>query len=143
MRIREIEALGYRGYGRRYEFRSHIEGLDLTLTMSDFGVLDIAPAQVDRATGVRQAIGGLGIRLEESIAFGDMPNDLPMLRDAGLSVAMGNGHPDVIAATDVVTASVEDDRFCRIAASTRNHQSLLCYLIVRLPVTRRRNGEDS
>jgi len=91
--------------------RSHIEGLDLTLTMSDFGVLDIAPAQVDRATGVRQALGGLGIRLEESIAFGDMPNDLPMLRDAGLSVAMGNGHPDVIEATDVVTASVEDDGF--------------------------------
>jgi len=91
--------------------RSHIEGLDLTLTMSDFGVLDIAPAQVDRATGVRQAIGGLGIRLEEPIAVGDMPNDLPMLRDAGLSVAMGNGHPDVISATDVVTTSVGDDGF--------------------------------
>jgi Cof subfamily protein (haloacid dehalogenase superfamily) len=97
--------------------RSRIDGSDITLTMSDYEVLDIAPAQVDKATGVREALDGLGILAAETISFGDMPNDLPMLRDAGLSVAMGNGHPDVIAAADVLTTSVEHDGF---AESLRN-----------------------
>jgi len=97
--------------------RSRIDGSDITLTMSDYEVLDIAPARVDKATGVREALDGLGILAAETISFGDMPNDLPMLRDAGLSVAMGNSHPDVIAAADVLTTSVEHDGF---AESLRN-----------------------
>ena len=43
------------------------------------------------------------------IAFGDMPNDLPMLAWAGHSVAVANAHPDVLAAVDEVTATNEDD----------------------------------
>jgi len=42
-------------------------------------------------------------------AFGDMPNDLPMLEWAGHSVAMGNAHPSVLAAAREVTLSNEDD----------------------------------
>jgi hydroxymethylpyrimidine pyrophosphatase-like HAD family hydrolase len=48
------------------------------------------------------------------LAFGDMPNDLPMLLWAGHGVAMGNAHPDVLAAADEVTAPNSDDGVGRV-----------------------------
>jgi hydroxymethylpyrimidine pyrophosphatase-like HAD family hydrolase len=38
-----------------------------------------------------------------------MPNDLAMLRWAGHGVAMGNAHPEVVAAADETTATNVDD----------------------------------
>ena len=38
-----------------------------------------------------------------------MPNDVAMLRWAGHGVAMANGHPDVLAAADEVTATNLED----------------------------------
>ena len=46
-----------------------------------------------------------GIDPGEAIAFGDSENDIPMLRAAGLGVAMGNAQPEVRAAADFVTLS--------------------------------------
>ena len=48
------------------------------------------------------------------IAFGDMPNDLPMLTWAGHGVAVANAHPEVIAAADEVTASNDDAGVARV-----------------------------
>jgi hydroxymethylpyrimidine pyrophosphatase-like HAD family hydrolase len=56
----------------------------------------------------------LGITAAEVVAFGDMPNDVPMLGWAGLGVAMGNAHPDAVAAADEVTASNVDDGVARV-----------------------------
>jgi hydroxymethylpyrimidine pyrophosphatase-like HAD family hydrolase len=50
-----------------------------------------------------------GIGASEVVAFGDMPNDLPMLVWAGHAVAVANAHPDVLAVADEVTASNDDD----------------------------------
>jgi hydroxymethylpyrimidine pyrophosphatase-like HAD family hydrolase len=43
------------------------------------------------------------------IAFGDMPNDVPMLQWAGWGFAMAGAHPEAVAAAPHVTASVADD----------------------------------
>ena len=43
------------------------------------------------------------------VAFGDMPNDLPMLAWAGRAVAVANAHPEVLAVADEVTASNDED----------------------------------
>ena len=48
------------------------------------------------------------------VAFGDMPNDIPMLAWAGLGVAMGNAHPEAIAAADEVTTANTDDGLARV-----------------------------
>ncbi|GII84660.1 hydrolase [Sphaerisporangium siamense] len=45
----------------------------------------------------------------EVVAFGDMPNDLPMLAWAGTSYAVANAHPDVLAAVTHVTAANDED----------------------------------
>ena len=55
----------------------------------------------------------LAARLEISsdsvTAFGDMPNDLPMLAWAGISCAVANAHPRVLAAATRVVGNVADD----------------------------------
>ncbi|MND05632.1 putative phosphatase [compost metagenome] len=43
------------------------------------------------------------------IAFGDAPNDLPMLRWAGRGIAVANAHPTVLAAVHEIAPSNEDD----------------------------------
>jgi hypothetical protein len=56
----------------------------------------------------------LGITAEDVVAFGDMPNDVPMLRWAGLGVAMGNAHQEAIDAADEVTAPNSEDGLARV-----------------------------
>jgi hydroxymethylpyrimidine pyrophosphatase-like HAD family hydrolase len=68
-------------------------------------LLEIAAPGVSKATALAQLCEERGIGSEAVVAFGDMPNDLPMLAWAGYSVAVANAHPDVIAAADEVTAS--------------------------------------
>jgi Cof subfamily protein (haloacid dehalogenase superfamily) len=51
----------------------------------------------------------LGIPAEESLAIGDDWNDLEMLRQAGVGVAVANAHPDVLAIADHVVPSVAED----------------------------------
>ena len=43
-----------------------------------------------------------------------MPNDVPMLAWAGLGVAMGNAHPDAVAAANEVTAPNTEDGLARV-----------------------------
>ncbi|MEU6090937.1 Cof-type HAD-IIB family hydrolase [Streptomyces sp. NPDC047085] len=51
----------------------------------------------------------LGITADEIAAFGDMPNDLPMLKAVGTSYAMANAHPDVLRTARGRTASNDED----------------------------------
>jgi len=50
-----------------------------------------------------------GVDPTEICAVGDDVNDIPMLRNAGLGVAMGHGSPDVPAAADLVTGNHDQD----------------------------------
>ena len=81
---------------------------ELTHSSTD-GLLEISAAGVSKATTLASYLTELHIEARDVIAFGDMPNDLPMLAWAGRSVAVSNAHPDVLAAVDEVTASNDDD----------------------------------
>ena len=50
-----------------------------------------------------------GSQAADVVAFGDMPNDLPMLAWAGRSFAVGSAHPAVLAIASDRTASNDDD----------------------------------
>ena len=68
----------------------------------------VAPG-VSKATALERYCSALRIPAAEVIAFGDRPNDLPMLRWAGCGIAVANAHPDVLAAADLVTRSNDAD----------------------------------
>jgi len=72
-------------------------------------LLEMSANGVTKASTLELLCAEHGIAADEVIAFGDMPNDLPMLAWAGRSYAMANAHPTVRAAADEVTASNDDD----------------------------------
>lgn len=74
---------------------------------------DITACGNTKQRGIDEIIRRFGIRLEETMAFGDGGNDISMLRHAGIGVAMGNAKEDVKAAADYVTTSVDDDGIAR------------------------------
>ena len=51
----------------------------------------------------------LGIRREETLAFGDGANDVELLRTAGIGAAMSNGVPEVLAAADIKAGNNDED----------------------------------
>ena len=67
---------------------------------STTALLEISAAGVTKASTLELLCAQRGIAAQEVAAFGDMPNDLPMLAWAGTSYAMANAHPDVRALAD-------------------------------------------
>jgi Cof subfamily protein (haloacid dehalogenase superfamily) len=80
-----------------------------TVTMSGPGTVELQPCGVTKATGLALAAERLGAGPERTIAFGDMPNDIPMFHWAAHGVAMADAHPELRAVADEVTTSNEDD----------------------------------
>lgn len=61
-----------------------------------------------KAEGLRVLSEILGIEKEEMMAFGDSPNDIPMIEAAGIGVAVENAKDSVKQAADFVTTSNDD-----------------------------------
>ena len=76
----------------------------LTYSMQE-GILEVAAPNVTKRRGVEWLTEHTGVAQQETIAFGDMPNDIEMLTWAGCGVAMENAHPEVKAAADAVTVA--------------------------------------
>jgi hydroxymethylpyrimidine pyrophosphatase-like HAD family hydrolase len=109
-----IRKTGARSADMAAELAKHV-GLEGDITYStNNGLIEILPLGISKATGVAEVAGPLGIADADVVAFGDMPNDVPMLLRAGLGVAMGNAHPDAVAAADEVTAPNTDDGVARV-----------------------------
>ena len=88
-------------------------GATLTHSSGD-GLLEISAAGVSKASGLASLAAERGVAAGDVVAFGDMPNDLPMLSWAGHGVAVANAHPEVLAAADEVTASNDDDGVAQV-----------------------------
>ncbi len=86
---------------------------DVTYSTNN-GLLEILPRGISKASGLREVAEPLGIAESQVVAFGDMPNDVPMLLQAGLGVAMGNAHPEAVAAADEVTAPNSADGVAQV-----------------------------
>ena len=71
--------------------------------------VDVTAKGNTKQNGIDQIIRHFGIKLEETMAFGDGGNDISMLRHAGIGVAMGNANDDVKAASNYTTTSVDED----------------------------------
>jgi len=73
------------------------------------GLAEISATGVTKAVALAEWCVGLEVDAADVWAFGDMPNDLPMLAWAGTSFAVANGHPDVLAAATHTCPSNDDD----------------------------------
>jgi Cof subfamily protein (haloacid dehalogenase superfamily) len=83
-------------------------GATFTHSSSD-GLLEMSAEGVSKASGLAAFAEEHGVEQHAVVAFGDMPNDLPMLAWAGHSVAVANAHPEVLEAADEITGSNDED----------------------------------
>jgi HAD superfamily hydrolase (TIGR01484 family) len=78
---------------------------DLEITYSsNSGLIEVSAPGVTKASGLAWVCEHLDVPAGRVVAFGDMPNDVPMLTWAGHGVAMANAHADLLAVADEVTA---------------------------------------
>lgn len=82
---------------------------DYDLLIHDIPVMEIVPKGCSKGTGILKVCEHLGITAEDTYAFGDSVNDLPMFEVAGCSVAMGNANDRVKQKADFVTKALHDD----------------------------------
>ena len=75
--------------------------------------LDVTHLDANKGTVVTTLSKLLSIPANEIATIGDMPNDVLMFRKSGLSIAMGNGSPEVQAQADLVTESHNDEGFAK------------------------------
>ncbi|MCF6136156.1 Cof-type HAD-IIB family hydrolase [Alkalihalobacillus berkeleyi] len=87
----------------REQLMAEVEGIDITAsTRCSF---EIGPKSVNKASGLKVLGKHLGISMKEMVVIGDFTNDIEMIRQAGLGVAMGNASKSVQQAADWVTRS--------------------------------------
>lgn len=84
-------------------------GNEVDIYLSAPWFLEVMPKGTDKGTGLLKICEDAGIDPGEAIAFGDSYNDLPMIRAAGMGVAMGNAEKAVKEAADMVTADCDED----------------------------------
>lgn len=97
---------------RRCEAAMHkAVGAQVNAVQSQTYYLDVTPSGCDKGTFVEAVSGRLGISTQAVATIGDMPNDLPMFRKSGLSIAMGNASDDVKRSATHVTTSNEEEGF--------------------------------
>lgn len=90
-------------------------GAEATVTHSStYGLLEISAYGVTKASALAELAARRGVPPADVIAFGDMPNDLPMLTWAGHPVAVANAHPQVLAVAAEQTGSNDDDGVAQV-----------------------------
>lgn len=72
-------------------------------------LLEVTARGVTKGTALAAMSEALGIDPQRTLAFGDNHNDIPMIVQAGLGVAVGNAVPELLAAADRVTGTCEDE----------------------------------
>ena len=91
----------------RLRTRERLATVDVELADSERTSLECSAHGVTKASGVKALCRILGIGMEEVIAVGDADNDLALLKEAGLSVAMGNASDRLKACCDVTVADCD------------------------------------
>ncbi len=109
-----IRLPGARSGDMRAKLAPLVDGrADITYS-TDLGLIELSAPGVTKASGLAAVALRLGIEHSSVLAFGDMPNDVPMLTMAGHGVAMANAHVEAIAAADEITGANSDDGVAQI-----------------------------
>ena len=91
----------------RVRTREQLETPDLELVYSEISSLECSARGVSKGSGLERLCRLLEIPVSQCIAVGDADNDIPMLRAAGLGVAMGNAPGHVKSAADRIVADLD------------------------------------
>lgn len=75
---------------------------------------EVSPVGVTKWSGIQHLARDWGIDDAEICAVGDDVNDIAMIREAGLGIAMGNAQPEVKAVADRIAPAHDDDGLVQV-----------------------------
>jgi hypothetical protein len=105
-------------------FGSRIVSHSILVPAYGVQVLEIFDPAVNKWEGILHVARMHKINREEIVAVGDDVNDLPMVRNAGLGVAMGNAHPQLRAAARRVIGTNGDDGLASFLDELVGHRAI-------------------
>ena len=73
----------------------------------DVSFINVLALEVSKGKALEALTSHLGVSLDEVMAIGDGPNDIPLLASAGLAVAMGNAPDELKTVADYVTLDID------------------------------------
>ena len=85
-----------------------------THSASDDVLIEMSALGVSKGSALAHQAQRLGVPLATVAAVGDMPNDIPMLLEAGVGLAVETGHPAVRAAADALLPGPEADGLAQL-----------------------------
>lgn len=101
------QCLSFVDNGMRQKLEKLLDHCIIT-SWNDTGI-DIISKTGGKQAGIQAYLDHCGFKRSQSMAFGDGENDMPMIRYAGIGVAMGNGKDSLKQEADYVTTAVDDD----------------------------------
>lgn len=107
-KLEKLNVIG-RKTGEAYDRELIENASEYNLTSSLGPNMEISDCLADKGRALQSLCRYLHIPLEQSVAFGDGRNDIPLLQAAGIGVAMGNAVPEVKEASDAVTLTNMED----------------------------------
>lgn len=70
---------------------------------------EITNGTITKSTGIAHVLKQYNADVSDAVAIGDSENDICMIRDCGIGIAMGNAFPHVKEAADFVTTDINDN----------------------------------
>ena len=79
------------------------QGFNLRAVISEPFCVDVMNPEVNKWNGLKELLRRIGMEREDVVAVGDYDNDLEMILQSGIGVAVGNARECVKARADYVT----------------------------------------
>lgn len=90
------------------KFSDKFEGL-VEIVHSLPETLDVMPIGISKGRSLRDIADYYGIKIENTVSFGDELNDLDFIKNAGIGVAMGNSIDEIKAIADYITLTNDEN----------------------------------
>ena len=95
-------------------FRS-VLGDSAGISSSSKHLIEINDPSADKGAGLLHLCRLLGVDKRESVAVGDTTLDIPMIKAAGVGIAVKNAQPDVLKAADIIAPDCDEDAIAWVA----------------------------
>jgi HAD superfamily hydrolase (TIGR01484 family) len=82
--------------------------------INEYGGFGVYPPGICKALGIRRFAELAGFSMRDTVAVGDGENDIGMLREAAVGVAVGGAKEEVRAAADVVADAIEEEGLLKV-----------------------------
>ena len=99
----------YAADGEAFNWGSEMPGLKFAVTSKAKSSVECFSINANKGVTIRYLCDHLGISTDECMAFGDSQNDIEMLKECGIGVAMGNAMDEVKKEADYITTDIFDD----------------------------------